>query len=64
MSGVTATPGGQGPWRAAWSWLAEGIAAAARGLAFCLLMLAGTPPLLAVVLFLALVVNRSDPTTR
>lgn len=61
MSGATATSGRPGPCRTAWSCLTGSIVAAVRGLAFFVLMLAGTGPLMAVVLLLALIVNRIGP---
>jgi signal transduction histidine kinase len=54
MSGVMTTRRARGPWRAVGCWAGDGVIAAARGLAFVGLMLAGIGPLLALVLAAAL----------
>ncbi len=62
MSGETMTPGTRGPQVTARSWLVEGLVGCWRGLAFCGLMLAGTGPLWALVLLVAMA--RRQPGSR
>src|ERR1022692_3449562 len=61
MSGRTVAARASGRWRAAWSWVGDGLVAAARGLVFFMLMLVGLAPLLALTLaaYLAIRVLRT-----